>query len=506
MSKVVLRAEGITKLFPGTVALNSVDFNAYEGSVNILVGENGAGKSTLMKIIAGVEQPTEGRLLLNGESVAFHNPIEAAARGIGIIHQEIDLCANLSVMDNIFLSREIAPHSAINYRKQRQAAKEVLSRLEHDIDPDRLVGELGVSSQQIVAIAKALLLNVKILIMDEPTSSLSGEEVAILFRIIRELKSQGVAIVYISHRLEELLQIGDYITVLRDGMVQAEESVGSIDVDWIIEKMVGRSLSDFLPRQEHESRRAIFGVENLRYPKPAGGYFVDDLSFTLHSGEIVGLYGLMGAGRTELLECLMGLHPESSGRILLGDDLIETSTPVAERIRRGVALVPEDRQASGVIPTMTVADNITLAHLRSYAQFGILPRNAGMDGVKETIRNLSIRVSTESQMITALSGGNQQKVVVGKALLTKPKVLLMDEPTRGIDVNAKSEIFAIMNRLAEHGMGILFASSELKEITSLSDRVLVMARGKLTGEFTRGNYQKSDLVRASAAHAALAPR
>lgn len=498
--EIVLRAEGITKVFPGTVALNRVDFNARAGSVNILVGENGAGKSTLMKIIAGVEQPTEGTLLLDGSPVSFRNPIEAAAKGIGIIHQEIDLCPNLTVADNIFLTREMAPHSIINFRKQRETTRQLLKRLEHNINPDRLVGELGVSSQQIVAIAKALLQNVKILIMDEPTSALSTEEVTILFRVIRELKSQGVSIIYISHRLEELLQIGDYITVLRDGMVQAEERVSEVDVDWIVEKMVGRSLAEFLPREAHESKRPVLSVKNLSFPKPEGGAYVDNVSFTVHSGEIVGLYGLMGAGRTELLECLMGLHSASTGQIFLEDIPIDPDMTVDERIKKGVVLVPEDRQAAGIVQSMSVAHNINLANLHAYTKMGVLPRAAGMDEVERTIRDLSIRVSTPSQMITALSGGNQQKVVVGKALLTKPKVLLMDEPTRGIDVNAKSEIFTIMNNLAEQGIGILFASSELKEITALSDRVLVMARGRLAGEFERGRYRDSDLVKASAKH------
>ncbi len=503
MEDVILRAEGITKVFPGTVALNRVDFHARAGSVNILVGENGAGKSTLMKIIAGVEQPSDGKLFLNGEEVSFRSPIDAAAMGIGIIYQEIDLCPNLSVADNIFLTREIAPNQVINFRKQRQIARDLLRRLEHDIDPDVKVGELGVSSQQIVAIAKALLQNVKVLIMDEPTSALSTEEVAVLFRVIRELKSNGVSIIYISHRLEELLQIGDYITVLRDGMVQAEERVSAIDVNWIVEKMVGRSLTEFLPREAHASQRPVLTVEHLRYPKPEGGFTVNDVSFTVHSGEIVGLYGLMGAGRTELFECLMGLHPEAVGDIVLEEQRIDATMTVDERINQGVVLVPEDRQAFGIVQSMSVAENITLASLARYARLGVLPGNAGDTDVQKAIKDLAIRVSVSSQLITALSGGNQQKVVLGKALLTAPKILLMDEPTRGIDVNAKTEIYSIMNELARSGMCIFFASSELKEITALSDRVLVLSRGKLAGEFIRGQYTESELVKASALDVAL---
>ncbi len=498
MDEIIFRTEGVTKVYPGTIALNRVDFRVYAGSVNILVGENGAGKSTLMKIIAGAEQPTEGRLILNGEAVNLRSPIEAAQKGIGIIYQELDLCPNLSVAENIFLAREIASYSVVNARKQKEVARSILARLEHDIDPDKKVGELGVSSQQIVAIAKALRQNVRILIMDEPTSALSSEEVGTLFRVVRELKSQGVAIIYISHRLEELLQIGDYVTVLRDGMVQAEEMVASVDTNWIVEKMVGRSLTDFLPREGHQSKRAVLTVNNLQYSKPEGGYYLDGVSFTLSEGEIVGLYGLMGAGRTELLECLMGLHGESSGKIILEGESLDGSMSVDRRIGRGVVLVPEDRQASGIVQSMTVGDNLTLANLRSYGRMGWLRKDFGIDDIEETIRSLSIKVSTAKQQVTALSGGNQQKVVVGKALLTKPKILLMDEPTRGIDVNAKSEIFAIMNKLANQGIGILFASSELKEIVALSDRVLVMSRGRLTGEFSRGGYTERELVKASA--------
>jgi erythritol transport system ATP-binding protein len=495
---VALRAEGVTKVYPGTVALSDVDFNTYAGKVNILVGENGAGKSTLMKIIAGAEQPTKGTLSLDGRAVRFRTPIDAQSHGIGIIYQELDLCPNMSVAENMFLTREIAPHHVINFKKQKELASRILGRLEHRIDPDRKVGDLGVSTQQVVAIAKALVQNVKILIMDEPTSALTGNEVAILFRIIRELKSQGVAIIYISHRLEEVLQIGDYITVLRDGRVQAEERIGKVDLTWIIEKMVGKTLSAFLPRAEHEARKVILEVRSLTYPRPEGGSYVEDLSFQVHAGEIVGLYGLMGAGRSELLECLIGLHPEASGQIMVEEEGLSGGLSVDERIARGLILVPEDRQAAGIVQSMTVANNMTLASLTAYTRMGILPRRAGSAEIMKMVRDLSIRVSSPEQLITALSGGNQQKVVVAKALLTRPKVLLMDEPTRGIDVNSKSEIFAIMNELAKSGIGILFASSELKEITALSDRVLVLARGRLTGDFRRGAYTEADLVNASA--------
>jgi erythritol transport system ATP-binding protein len=496
--QVILRAEHITKVYPGTIALADASFNAYAGKVNILVGENGAGKSTLMKIIAGAELPTEGALVLDGQTLQIRSPLDAQKHGIGIIYQDLDLCANMSVSDNIFLTQEIATRGVINFKRQREKTRELLDRLEHTIDPDRLVGDLGVSSQQIVAIAKALLQNVKILIMDEPTSALTANEVSILFRVIRELKSHGVAIVYISHRLEEVMEIGDYITVLRDGKVQAEARIPDINIDWIIEKMVGRALSSYLPSTHHTVSRGTLEVSHLSFPRAEGGFHVRDLSFSVRAGEIVGLYGLMGAGRSELLECLMGLHAEATGDIVVEDKPLRHSMTVDERIDAGLALVPEDRQGAGIVQSMTVGSNITLSNIRDYARMGVLPAKAGLSDVLQMIKNLAIRVSSPAQLVTALSGGTQQKVVVAKSLLTRPRVLLMDEPTRGIDVNAKAEIFGIMNNLAQEGIAILFASSELKEITANSDRVLVMSRGEITGEFTRGSYTDADLVAASA--------
>ncbi|WP_455381683.1 sugar ABC transporter ATP-binding protein, partial [Salinispira pacifica] len=425
--QVILRAEHITKVYPGTIAHDDVSFNAYAGKVNILVGENGAGKSTLMKIIAGAEMPTDGDLVLDGQTLQIRSPLDAQRQGIGIIYQEMDLCANMSVSDNIFLTHEIAERGVISYKRQREKTRELLARLEHSIDPDRLVGDLGVSSQQIVAIAKALLQNVKILIMDEPTSALTSNEVSILFRVIRELKNHGVAIIYISHRLEEVMEIGDYITVLRDGKVQAEARIPDIDIDWIIEKMVGRALSSFLPETQHAASKDALDVGNITFPRAEGGFHVRDLSFSVRAGEIVGLYGLMGAGRSELLECLMGLHPEATGEISVEGKRLRHSMTVDERIDAGLVLVPEDRQVAGIVQSMTVGNNITLANIRDYARMGILPAKAGLSDVLRMIKNLAIRVSSPAQLVTALSGGNQQKVVVAKSLLTRPKVLLMDE-------------------------------------------------------------------------------
>jgi erythritol transport system ATP-binding protein len=360
-----------------------------------------------------------------------------------------------------------------------------------------VVGDLRLGQQQIVAIAKALVQDVRILIMDEPTSALSAAEVTLLFKIMRELIGQGVSIIYISHKLEELLQIGDYLTVLRDGKFQAEAEVKSIDVDWIIEKMVGRNPSDFFKLQEHAIKDPLLTVEHVFLPRSGGGYYVDDVSFTLHEGEIMGVYGLMGAGRTELFECLIGLHPESRGTISLNGKVID-SPSIEERIKHGLVLVPEDRQRVGIVQSLSVSSNMTLASLDKHVNQGILSFKSELRAVGNMIRELSVKVSAPRQPITALSGGNQQKVVLGKGLLTQPKVLLLDEPTRGIDVGAKSDIFEIMNQLAKQGYGVLFASSELKEVLAMADRIIILSKGKITGEFDRAHATEAALVAASA--------
>jgi erythritol transport system ATP-binding protein len=498
VTNAALRTERITKIFPGTVALDCVDFTAYAGCVNILVGENGAGKSTLMKILAGAEQPSSGKLYLNGIETTLGSPSEAAAKGIGIVYQELDLCPNMSVSDNIFLAHELNSWGVLDRAGQRAISRSLLNRLEHDIDPNRTVGELRVSSQQIVAIAKALRQDTKVLIMDEPTSALSETEVRTLFRLVSDLKNRGVAIIYISHRMDELLEIGDYITVLRDGRLQAHAEVRNIDMTWILERMLGHANFDIPAHDPARDAAPILVVDDLRLPKPAGGFTVDGVSLTVKAGEIVGIYGLMGAGRTELLESLMGLHPKAECSVWLDGQELGEDVGIAERIERGIMLIPEDRQSSGIVPPMTVGQNITIASLGRYSQFAILPRNFGARQVMETVRDLGIKITSPAQSITALSGGNQQKVIVGKALLTSPKVLLMDEPGRGIDVNAKTEIFTIMTHLAAAGLGILFVSSEIKEIIALASRTLVMADGRITGEFHRGRYSEHDLVQAAA--------
>jgi erythritol transport system ATP-binding protein len=495
--EAILRAENISKVFPGTLALDDVSYNVYRGKVNVLVGENGAGKSTLMKILAGVERPTHGVIRMEGHELHLHSPLDASQHGIGIIYQELNMCPNLSVVDNIFLAREKLHRGSIDKKKQRAQARTLIERLEQRIDPDALVGDLRIGQQQIVEIAKALAQDVRVLIMDEPTSALSAAEVEVLFKVINDLRTHGVSIIYISHKLEELLQIGDYITVLRDGHLVAEAEASQVDVPWIIESMVGRNPAALFTRKEHTIGETLLRVENITLPRVGGGYVLDHVSFDLHAGEILGFYGLMGAGRSDLLDTLAGDRPSATGKIWLKGEEVKVTT-VSERIGVGVVLVPEDRQRDGLVPTMSVAHNMILSSLQRYLTGFWLVKKKENTAVFNMIKDLRVRVANPQQSITSLSGGNQQKVVVAKGLLSKPKVLLLDEPTRGIDVGAKSEIFEIMSRLALEGYGVIFVSSELKEVLAMSDRILVMSKGVLTGEFSHEEATEEKLVSASA--------
>ncbi len=495
---IILTAENITQIYPGTVALDDVSFNVRKGKVNVLIGENGAGKSTLVKILAGVQPPTSGKIFLDGSEIRPRSPLEATRLGIGMVFQELNLCDNLSVVDNIFLAREITRRDGlISRRSQKSSANELLSRLEQEIDPDELLGNLRIGEQQIVEIAKALAQDVRILIMDEPTSALSATEVDVLFRVIRELKARGVAIIYISHKLEELTEIGDYVAVLRDGRKVAEDEIKNASMTWMIENMVGRNPATLFTRKEHQLGDVLLKAENLTLPRTGGGYLLDDISFELREGEVLGFYGLMGAGRSDLVEYLAGARPQATGSIRLYGEPVTAST-IEGRIQSGLVLVPEDRQRDSIVPTLSVQDNMLLASLREYLGGVFLAPAKEKTATDSQIKDLSILVANSQQPITALSGGNQQKVVVAKGLLTQPKVLLLDEPTRGIDVGAKSEISEIINRLAEQNYGVIFVSSELKEILAMSDRILVMSKGKITGEFTHQEATEEKLVAASA--------
>ncbi len=497
MDDVILHAEKITKVYPGTTALNAVDFDVYRGKVNVLVGENGAGKSTLMKILAGVEQPTSGQLFLEGKEIYNNSIIEAGRNGIGIIFQEMMVFPNLTVTENIFTGREKLKNGVVSKKEQRAETIRILSQMEQKINPDQLVGELRIGQQQIIEIARAISENKRILIMDEPTSALSNAEVKVLFKLIRELLANGVTIIYISHRLEELMQIGDYITVLRDGNKVAAAKVKDIDLSWIIKRMVGEKLHRAVYYQEREIGEELMRVEDITLPRLGGGYAVDHVSFTVRKGEILGLYGLVGAGRSELFECLCGYASNASGKVFIHGREVK-SKQIGDRIEDGIILVPENRQVDGLVQTMSVSGNIVLSSLQKFMDGICLSAKEEKKAVAEKVREISIKVPDTNNLITSLSGGNQQKVVVSRALLTNPTILLLDEPTRGIDVGAKSEIFQIVNNLASQGYGIIFVSTELKEVIAISDRILVMSKGKITGEFTREEATEEVLVTASA--------
>lgn len=496
---VCLHAEGISKIYPGTKALDNVNFDLLTGKVNVLIGENGAGKSTLMKMIAGIEQPSEGKLYMGDAEVHFRNTSDARAHGIGIIHQELNLFPNLPVYQNIFMAKEKRKGLGLDNAYHRKKAEEVLKKLEHNIPVDTLVGDLRVGQQQMIEIARNLVDDdLKILIMDEPTSSLSQNEVDVLFKIMRELTAQGISIVYISHRLEEIMQIGDHVTILRDGKYVADADVKDISVPWIVQQMTGDNKS--YPKRERniewDKQETVLEVKNLTLPKSGGGYLLNNVNFDLKKGEILGIYGLMGAGRTEVFECIMGLRPEHTGDIIYKGEKMQIKS-ISEQIERGFALVPEDRQREGLVQTMDIGRNCSLSALGSYAKAGFVNFNKENEMVDKEIKDIQIKVADKRLPILSLSGGNQQKIVIGKGILTDPTILLMDEPSRGIDIGAKTEVFDIINQYAEQGLSIIVISSELKEIISIADRVVVLSNGIKTDEFVGDEIQEESLVLAS---------
>ncbi|MFO1122903.1 MAG: sugar ABC transporter ATP-binding protein [Hyphomicrobiales bacterium] len=495
---VVLRLEDVTKVYSGTVALKQASIDIRKGAVNVLVGENGAGKSTMMKIIAGVEQPTLGRILLDGAPVQFSRPADAEARGICMVFQELNLLGNLSVAENIFMSREVTRFGFhVDHGAQRRRAEDFLARLEVNIRPDMLVEDLTIGQQQLVEIAKAVSLNSRVIIFDEPTSALSAAEVDVLFRVIGDLKRQGVAIVYISHRLEELIRIGDYITVLRDGRVTGHDRMANVDMKWIIRQMIGSDAKDFSQAGTHSFGDVVMRCRDISLPRMAGGLAVDRASVEVRAGEILGIYGLMGAGRSELLECIMGRHGHARGRVEVGGRDV-TRADTAGRIAAGLAHIPEDRQRDGLISILSIAANITLSSLARLSRWLKIDLGREREAVAGVVRDLSVKVADPRYEVSSLSGGNQQKVVIGKALLTRPRCLLMDEPSRGIDVGAKADVFRTMRRLAAEGMGIVFVTSDLDEVMALSDRIAVMSNGRLVKVSPRSEITEAEVVSASA--------
>jgi erythritol transport system ATP-binding protein len=498
---VVLQAVDIAKTYGVTRALKGVNFDVRRGKVTVLFGENGAGKSTLMKILSGVEKPTAGQLILDGEPINLESTNDAVARGISIIHQELNLASNLSVRDNIFIGREIRGRTgAIDYGREREITEQVMARLEETIDPNTLVQDLRVGQQQVVEIARALAADARILIMDEPTSALSAVEVEVLFKVIRELTSHGVAIVYISHHLEEALEIADYAVVFRDGELVATEEAANVDLSWVVRQMVGREADYDFRDEPRDFGDVALSIQGVTVAEPdTGRVVVNDVSLDVRQGEIVCLYGLMGAGRTELMEALAGRDPISGGRVLLGDqDIAELN--IQERIAIGMGLVPEDRQRDGLVQMMTVGKNMSLASLLSTVKNLFIARKVERENVDRQIKDVRVKTAGPDALITSLSGGNQQKVVIGKILLTKPKVMLLDEPTRGIDVGAKGEIFALLFREAKKGLAVLYVTSEVGEAITASHRLIVMSKGRLIREFDPRTATRDQIMAASGEH------
>lgn len=495
---VVLRARGITKEYGVTRALKGVDFDVRAGKVTTLFGENGAGKSTLMKILSGVEQPTSGTLEMNGELVAFDSTTDAVNKGISIIHQELNLAPNLSVRDNIFMGRELRGKFGVDFATEAAVTQAVLDRLEEPISPNTLVADLRLGQQQIVEIARALSAESKILIMDEPTSALSSSEVEVLFRVIDELKARGVAIVYISHHLEEAIHVSDYCVVFRDGELVATADAKDVDLPWVVSKMVGREANFDKFLETGKPGKPVLEVEDFVVPDPANPSrnVVDGVSLTVHEGEVVCIFGLMGAGRTELLESLAGRVPAWSGHVYVDGEELSNLT-ITQRIQKGLALVPEDRQRDGLIQTMTVGQNLSLAHLGELVKRFFVHRGEEAKEVEQKISDVRVKTAGPGALITSLSGGNQQKVVIGKVLMTKPKAILLDEPTRGIDVGAKAEVFSLLAEQAKKGMAVLFATSEISEALHSATRIIVMRRGKFVAEFIPSKSKREQVMAAA---------
>ncbi len=495
MSEFLIEMKEISKQFPGVKALNKVKFNIKKGEIVCLLGENGAGKSTLMKILTGVYKLDKGTIIYDGNQLNLQSTRDAYERGINIIFQEFNLCPNLSVMENLFLGNENRIFGGLlSYKNTRNRAAEIFERLKMDIDPNITVEKLGVAHQQMVEIAKALAYDTKILIMDEPTSALAAKEIENLFLIMRDLKSKGISIIFISHKLEEVLEITDRIVVLRDGENSGDVLTAEADQDKLVSMMVGRELSRFYTdRKMIPSEEIVLDVRNISGPPK-----IVDVSFTIRKGEILGLAGLIGAGRTELVKLIIGAEKKTTGKIFINNKEILINSP-KDSVRNRIAYLPEDRKNLGLVLTMTVRENITLSiHNKVQGFLNTISSEKEKAVSDKYIKDLSIKVSSREQVVETLSGGNQQKVVISKSLAVEPILLILDEPTRGIDVGAKAEVHRIVSGLADQGMSIIVISSELKELIHLADRILVMHEGQLTA-----NLMKEEADQETIMHAAL---
>ncbi|MDG0802188.1 ribose ABC transporter ATP-binding protein RbsA [Pectobacterium polaris] len=474
----LLQLQGITKSFPGVKALSGAALNVYPGKVMALVGENGAGKSTMMKVLTGIYRKDAGSIHFLGKEVDFSGPKASQEAGIGIIHQELNLIPQLTIAENIFLGREFTNRfGRIDWNKMYAEADKLLKRLNLRYDSRRMVGDLSIGDQQMVEIAKVLSFESKVIIMDEPTDALTDTETASLFSVIKELQSQGCGIVYISHRLKEIFEICDDITVFRDGQFIGERPVSDLEEDTLIEMMVGRKLEDQYPRSNKAPGEVRLKVQNLSGPG------VDSVSFTVRKGEILGVAGLMGAGRTELMKILYGALPRTGGNVTLDGRDVVTRKP-HDGLANGIVYISEDRKRDGLVLGMSVKENMSLTALRYFSHAGGRLKHAEEQlTVADFIRLFNVKTPSMEQPIGLLSGGNQQKVAIARGLMTRPNVLILDEPTRGVDVGAKKEIYQLINQFKEEGLSIILVSSEMPEVLGMSDRIIVMHEGRLSGDF-----------------------
>lgn len=489
MGEPFLEVRKITKRFPGVIALSGVDLQVYPAEILALIGENGAGKSTLMKILAGVQPADEGELLVEGKAVRFSGVQEAQKSGIALIHQELNLAQNLTVAGNIFLGREPGKFGWIDQAVIQRESKRVLEMVGLEVSPEILLGELTLGKQQLVEIAKALSTDAKVIIMDEPTSSLSLRESERLFKVILDLREKGVSVIYISHRLGEVKKLADRVVVFRDGENAGILERNEVDHDAMVRMMVGRDISQFYQRTKHDLGEVVLSVRGLRSVEHWG----HELDFEVRAGEVVGVAGLVGAGRSEMLAALFGARPALGGEVLVAGKGGLPRSP-RESLRRGLALVPEDRKGQGLILDMAVKDNMSLASLRRDSKGPFLNTSKEEELVAEMTLALSVKTPGSWQLARFLSGGNQQKIVLAKWLALKPKVLLLDEPTRGIDIGAKEEIYLLMEKFACEGMAVLFVSSEMEEIMGMADRTLVMHEGRITGELAREDFSEEAIM------------
>lgn len=491
----LLKMEGISKAFSGVPALHNVRLEVRKGEVHALMGENGAGKSTLMRILSGIVQRDEGSILLDGSRVEIKSPKEALDLGICMIHQELNPVRAMTVAENIFLGKEPCYRftGVVNWRKQREMTRQLFREMDVAINPDSKMADLSLAEMQLVEIVKAVSYQSRIIIMDEPTSAITGREVARLFEIIRGLKARGIAIIYISHKMDEIFRVADTITVLRDGQYIETRPAKELDHDTLVKLMVGRKISEMFPKRNVVGEgEVVFEVEGLT----RRGLF-ENISFNVKKGEVFGVAGLMGAGRSEVMETIFGLRRADAGAVRIHGRAIRIKSP-ADGIRHHIAFITEDRKSKGLNLKASVRDNVTLVSLKNFSLFGQFLQFRKENAVVDTeIEKLRIKARHRNQVVRTLSGGNQQKVVLAKWLLTEPEIIILDEPTRGIDIGAKAEIYKIIAQLTEQGATVIMISSELEEILGMCDRVIVLYHGRITAEFERSAFNQENIIKAA---------